>query len=260
MKCPNCGIHYDDGDKECPICGTRRPLFAQSTNPPAARTTAELARTTAGRKKRKPATPPPQTPYTAATTSTQKKASASKPKKKRNPVFIIILIIVLINVIPAIFGAFTSLANSIIESFDDPTHRAEDYYTTPLPDDVFDELTFPYPSVYDGPQGTLTLNEDCTYQVEADGLYETGTIFWWECESEDEYSDPYNFPFEQYRCLCLTFTPTEVERDPLLVPEDYPADDEDRFFSLYIDRETEEIWGVDDFEELFWFRNGEPVI
>ena len=24
MKCPQCGVHYDDSEKECPMCGARR--------------------------------------------------------------------------------------------------------------------------------------------------------------------------------------------------------------------------------------------
>lgn len=28
MQCPKCYVHYDDGDKECPICGTHKPFLA----------------------------------------------------------------------------------------------------------------------------------------------------------------------------------------------------------------------------------------
>ena len=39
MKCPKCGINYDDSDRECPMCGAPKPLFAKDKS--------QLAKTTA---------------------------------------------------------------------------------------------------------------------------------------------------------------------------------------------------------------------
>ena len=277
MKCPQCGIHYDDGDKECPMCGARRPMFAKSTAAPAARSTAQLSRTTAGHKKRKkPASDDWSAAQYQTTTcahpdpadcghkSARPRAAAQKNGRKRNPIVTIIIIIILINVLPALLSGLFAALESLGDSVSGVTRLAvSEVSEAPVPDlpastaPAEERAPFPYPGVYQTETSLFRLYDDGTYSVEAEGLTEWGEVFWWECEDADEYIDGDLFPFDEYRCVSLCLEPVEIDRDPLLVPEDYPADDESRFVSLYIDRETDEVYAVDDFDELFWFSETE---
>lgn len=293
MKCPQCGINYDDGDKECPMCGARRPLFAKSTDAPAARSTAQAARssTTSGQRGSMPtgedwtateyktttcAHPKPRdcshnTPQRSVPPKTA--PTAQKTDKKRNPLVVLIVIIILLNMLPSLLGAVFLAFEELTDALGGLSSRSGVTIDVDV-DRLFNDMdeaesdappakpveSFPYASAFEGARGTLTLNEDKTYTVTANGLRESGSIFWWECETEDDYFDPDIFPFDQYSCIALSLEPTAVERDTLLVPDTYPADDQARYLSLYIDRDTGEMWAVDDFDELFWFGETEQQV
>lgn len=118
MKCPHCGVHYDDGDKECPMCGARRPMF-QSDPSQLARATGRLARphlkggetSWEGEHVTKTCAHPKKKacPHTQALDGRPQPA-----KKKRNKAFwIAILIFALMNILPALVGALEDIVYQI---------------------------------------------------------------------------------------------------------------------------------------------------
>lgn len=118
MKCPHCGVHYDDGDKECPMCGARRPMF-QSDPSQLARAAGRLARphpkegetSWVGEHVTKTCAHPKKKtcPHTQALDGRPQPA-----KKKGNKAFwIAILVFALINILPALVGALEDIVYQI---------------------------------------------------------------------------------------------------------------------------------------------------
>lgn len=229
MKCPHCGVHYDDGDRECPICGTRRPAF-QSDPSPLAKSNGKPAE--AHRKKEKTSW---VGEYVTKTCAHPKKKDCphttlprnSKPQKKKSGKgWIVILIVLLINILPAIVSAIGELAEDFTDSFrvsgvqenidwDSAQIGGEEPW-----DESWQDETCPLLGVW-GVEETRAqaifsqeLDEEYgmeRYEIIADGGYQEHGVYWWyECTEEDGVEFPEEFPAFQYRWYSVEMMVTDL--------------------------------------------------
>lgn len=227
MKCPHCGVHYDDGDRECPMCGARKPVF-RSDPSPLARSTGKLAE--AHRKEEKTSWVGEHMTKTCA--HPKKKdcphtttLNGRPQKKKKGKGWIIILIVILINILPAILGAI----GDIVEEFTDDFREgfAEDFgvIEPAVPDqDIWDESwqdeTLPVLGVWGVPdtraQAVFSQTMDEEYGLEQYGIavdsgyQERGVYWWYECTEEDGIEFPEDFPASEYRWYSVEMIPYDI--------------------------------------------------
>lgn len=164
MKCPKCGINYDDSDRECPMCGAPKPLFAKDKS--------QLAKTTA-----RPAKSDEKHDNMGSILdlgSNNNKNSWSKPKKSgKNKIGIIVIIaVVIINFIPALIGLLSNLVSDIPEQIGKLTVQVE---PEPVPDDdISIDLTNSY--MLDNDEIQFDIFSDGTYNITGMDFNEYGAI------------------------------------------------------------------------------------
>lgn len=114
MKCPQCGVHYDDSEKECPMCGARRPAFGMDASrlAKAAGSLVQLEEPEKRKKRQRRKTDEEAHP-------TALNGKPYKPKKKWGPVKIILLVIILVNFLPMLFGLLFEIAEEVIWKVED---------------------------------------------------------------------------------------------------------------------------------------------
>ena len=154
MKCPKCGINYDDSDRECPMCGAPKPLFAKDKS--------QLAKTTA-----RPASSDNKNTDPMGSIldlGSNKKSSWSKPKKDGKNIIIPVVIIILISVLPALISNITPMISNVTENI---------VQVEPEPDISID-LTNSY--TLDNDKIQFDIFSDGTYCVYGDSFEELGDI------------------------------------------------------------------------------------
>lgn len=169
MKCPHCGIHYDDSERECPMCGAAKPLFGKDKSK-LARSTATLAREVEKTDKRD------------AMSSRLDLGKGKKNKKKKSKMstgFIVILFVILINAVPIIASVFDSLSERLSE------------VTPVVPDHEY--IDFNYCGVWstdDGRQIAIIPEDNeispSKYVVNYDNYTESGEHITYQAFEEDE--------------------------------------------------------------------------
>ncbi|HIV62312.1 MAG TPA: zinc ribbon domain-containing protein [Candidatus Butyricicoccus avistercoris] len=168
MKCPKCGINYDDSDRECPMCGAPKPLFAKDKS--------QLAKTTA-----RPAKSDEKRDNMGSILdlgSNNNKNSWSKPKKSgKNKIGIIVIIaVVIINFIPTLIGLLSNLVSDIPQQIKNVTVHVE---PEPVPDDEISiDLTNSY--MLDNDEIQFSIFNDGTYCVTGAEFNEWGDIITYE--------------------------------------------------------------------------------
>lgn len=206
MKCPKCGINYDDSDRECPMCGAPKPLFAKDKSQ-LAKTTARLAKSDEKRD---------NMGSILDLGSNNKKNSWSKPKKSgKNKIgIIVILAVVIINFIPALIGLLSNLVSDIPEQIKNVTVQVE---PEPVPDD---EISIDVTNLYVLNNDEIQFNifDDGTYCVIVDDFDEWGAI-------TTEYYDDLKVP----------------EYETFLDNNNFVADDFNVFVYVIFENLTEEI-------------------
>ena len=129
MKCPQCGVHYDDSEKECPMCGARRPAFGMDASR-LAKTAGSLVQLEEPEKRKKRQRR--KTDSEAHPTALNGKPY--KPKKKWGPVKIILLVIILVNFLPMLLGFLFGIAEEVIWKVEDTVSDwGADEWNEPLP-------------------------------------------------------------------------------------------------------------------------------
>lgn len=156
MKCPKCGIYYDDSDRECPMCGAPKPLFAKDKS--------NLAKETAY-----PASSDNKNTDSMGSIldlGSKKKTSWSKPKKDGRNTIIAVVIIILISVFLALI---TNIASNISN---------EPEFLNVQVEPVSDELSIETLKCYiiQGDETQFNIFDDGTYYVRSDDLDEWGQI------------------------------------------------------------------------------------
>ena len=226
MKCPHCGVHYDDGDKECPMCGARRPMF-QSDPSQLARAAGRLARphpkgeetSWVGEHVTKTCAHPKKKacPHTQALDGRPQPA-----KKKGNKAFwIAILIFALINIRPALVGALEDIVYQI--RWMQTQEQAREWQAdSPLPgwdgDGIRMEDAIPCAGVWGIAETraqaifSRVLDNEYgleQYEVTADGYRERG-VYYYYINNDADAQFPDDFPQDQYIWYKLVVTPAEI--------------------------------------------------
>lgn len=219
MKCPHCGIHYMDDERECPVCGKRPGILA-----PKKQSKFSGAQQEPISKKSKPAssTKRKQTYNHKKPTSTEAAwqraaagahshdnplaANAGRQKTKGSGCLIVAILLAVFIVAPAIFGmiSFQNVTDSAADWLDN-TFQSDDYddyddiYESCAPSDAFSSGTW--------------VNEDASVTMAVDTA---GTISW--SDSNGDFLDDY--PLFQH--LALTednagdyCSDTELEQYPI---------------------------------------------
>ena len=278
MKCQHCGINFDDGDRECPICGARAGTRGR---------VGELEKKAAAwREKQFEDEPTYQKTRTRKTPIRAQKAKASvKPirevkKGTGKVVAVVVVAILLINVLPSLIPMVMNLFDNFFDgssSFEillddwdsnepDAEAEAEDwvsYDDGALYYERGQEYTYDsdnyvsiYAALYDltGEHAAATLADGTTLDLQVDpgemgdytlrmddgtGTYEEHGYTWCIYNYPDEGIYDENFPPAQYDSLTLALSCSEWSYDGNLYDRyDARQENTDLWLVVYVDRET----------------------
>lgn len=194
MKCPHCGIHYMDDERECPVCGKRPGLLApkkkskftstnaEPTTPKKAKPAASTARKqTYNHKKPDSAQAAWQRASAGAHSHDNPLAAGARKKSKHTGCLVVVVVLVVFFLIPVLLSAisFHDITNSAVNWLDD-TFQSNDYEY-----EDYDDI-YAYCDPSDAfPSGTW-VNEDASVTMVVDA---EGTVFWQDSNGsfQDEY-------------------------------------------------------------------------
>ena len=243
-------IHYDDSERECPMCGARKPILPISTNRP----DTQPAEPAAEKQSRRSAAPAQSVGRPAHAAGHP--ARSSTERKKRTPVLaIIIIMFVLLQLLPLIFGGLGFVLNAVRESL--PEAGIPEILS---PDEPID---FPHHSVWqieNGPELTLSRTPDeydsLRYAVTLSDGAETGYYTAYPCTSADDWYFPEAYPEEDYSWWMVQLSP----EDWAFTGDAPPAYSDSEGYgayggavSIFQSRENpEELYFVSAFDEIPW--------
>lgn len=136
MKCPYCGVHYMDDERECPICGKRSPIFGQKKTAHRHKSLEDVPSTTCSHRdtrdragksreigrdleqypsKRRPAEKQKSKKQKTQTKSWTSAGQEQSEKKKSGSclVRLILFFVIVTGVIPALFSSCGNLIDSL---------------------------------------------------------------------------------------------------------------------------------------------------
>lgn len=243
MKCPQCGIHYDDSERECPMCGARKPAFQKDASR-LAKTTGQLAKPSVRRAR-------PRGERKAEQTGTVRPSGRKeqKPggKSSKIVVLIVILAIVAVNLLPSLVSTVTNSAHDLFS----------DTFGTPDPEPT----AFDYGGAWQAGDESFAVilftNDEQNYQVEAAGYLEFGDYIAYENFPSD-WEFPEQYPADQYSWWTVSLYPQQFEG----LEQAYPDEAEDYasmggYLSFFRSREDpDEVYVYDEFSELPWMEDG----
>ena len=277
MKCPHCGVHYDDGDRECPMCGARKPAF-QTDKSYLAKSNGKLARP-----QKKSTKTSWAGEYVTQTCAHPKKQSCphtatlngkkQKPKKNSKAIWIIILVVILVNLLPALFGMISDVLYDIrMRSFGISGGDVwDDFAPSPEPYSFADGdyAVFPYEGIWLSGDSSLivslrgmTQGQDVTeyesmlYDVACGGYIERGSCFAYPCTSDETWCFPDEFPAEEYTLWRIALTPESMEGVPPF-PYTY-SEGENGTLDMFQSRENpDEIYFYSPYGDTNWMDEGD---
>lgn len=260
MKCLNCGVHYDDSESECPICGTKSgrgkhanvPRYTSYTHDTHSEQdcTHRSFTSAAGQKK------PQRSAVSAPLGGNKNKKEETKAGKAVATV--VAVIIVLAQILPSCArtildngAAFLEENNWSVSAPEPDVPMPDNGYT----DDSFAEADYVYAADLLGSElgveladGTLSLSIDeyDNYTLRRAGAdWDYSESGWLYCELLDSTYDVYNetHSADQYDAYYMEFAPSESESTsgaPELMTDS-------RWLVLYIDRATGDVsfWDYD---------------
>ena len=212
MKCPNCGIHYDDADRECPMCGTRRPWLPGDTS--------RLARPSGKPAKahRNRAKPSWVGEYVTKTCAHPKDSSCPhtgrRSRGKKHTGLPVLLLVALLAVLPA---GVEAVRDAVQDTVWQETGGWDEAEATP---EGWNEET-PWVGIWNLTADNWTWlalsgdvqeeNDLMPYRVTMDEYQESGEYYVYENIGE---TYPDEFPEYQYRWYKLTLFPQETAGTP----------------------------------------------
>ncbi|MDR3767014.1 MAG: hypothetical protein Q3Y08_08305 [Butyricicoccus sp.] len=238
MKCPQCGIHYDDSERECPMCGARKPAFQKDASR-LAKTTGKLARPSVSRwnKTFKPSTETTQAPSLGG--NAERKAKGGNAKIV---VLVVVLAVLAVNLIPVLFS-------KIQETVD----NADYVYAEP-------EMDFPYGGAWQPADGSFTAvfftGDTDQYQVQAGDYVEAG---WYSAfqNTEGDMEFPEEYPASDYTWWMISLYPEQVQGGDWMDQDDLQEYSElGSYVSVYQSRSNpDEIYFYDEFGDVPWLED-----
>ena len=228
MKCPKCGINYDDSDRECPMFVAPKPLFAKDKS--------QLAKTTA-----RPAKSDEKRDNMGSILdlgSNNNKNSWSKPKKSgKNKIGIIVIIaVVIINFIPTLIGLLSNLVSDIPEQIKNVTVHVE---PEPVPDDdISIDLTNSY--MLDNDEIQFSIFNDGTYCVTDAEFSEWGDIITYEYDlgkvpEFETFLLDNGISIDDFNIIIAILTPVDSTEDRYLIIAESYNDEQTFFYDLNSD-------------------------
>ena len=226
MKCPKCGINYDDSDRECPMCGAPKPLFAKDKS--------QLAKTTA-----RPAKSDEKRDNMGSILdlgSNNNKNSWSKPKKSgKNKIGIIVIVaVVIVNFIPALVGLLSNLVSDIPEQIKNVTVQVE---PEPVPDETLVDVT----KIYDlDNEVEFNIFDDGTYYVIGDDFDEWGDVITYEYYADEvpeleTFLLDYGISLEDFNISIAIITAEDSDQDKYIIVAESNSDEQTFFYDLNSD-------------------------
>lgn len=218
MKCPKCGINYDDSDRECPMCGAPKPLFAKDKS--------QLAKTTA-----RPASNDNQNTDAMGSIldlGSKQKNSWSKPKKDGKNIIIVVVIIILISVLPALI---TNIASIISYA---PQNMVQ---VEPEQDDISIDVT----KLYDLNNAVeVNIFNDGTYYITGYDFDEWGYITIYEYDTSEvlEFETfllDNGIDFDNFNIITAVLTPDNSQQDKYILIAESKNDEQTFFYDLNSD-------------------------
>ena len=216
MKCPKCGIYYDDSDRECPMCGAPKPLFAKDKS--------NLAKTTAY-----PASSDNKNTDSMGSIldlGSKKKTSWSKPKKDGRNTIIAVVIIILISVLPALINNVTSIISNVNQNI---------VQVEPVSDD---DTSVEVTKLYNlDNEVDFNIFSDGTYYVIGNDFDEWGYITIYEYDT-DEILEFETFllnngiDFDKFNITTAVLTPDNSQQDKYILIAESKNDERAVFYDL----------------------------
>ncbi len=237
MKCPHCFCNYDDSERECPMCGTRRGVAAcwdarhksithSRTSQSGGRVVPASRPVQAKTSERKTHAPGkyPAAPQ-RSTASWDSGRTAKKAQNRRGKaVGWVVVVFVLLQLLPALLGLVSEVFASVrhdMEFRDDGFHffseGAEGYAAAPEPEPKPEpgyetgEVLLSGAYLSEDTGLSLTIDNDAlTYQLILDDFEQSGD-FYLEYNDPDTSMDYYTeeFPPEEYSSYLLALWHTE---------------------------------------------------
>ncbi|MDO5783809.1 MAG: hypothetical protein Q4P20_01960 [Eubacteriales bacterium] len=225
MKCPHCGIHYMDGERECPLCGKRPGLLAPKKkskfnsadveqeyrpSPKKAKPATSTERKQTYNHK-KPASTEAAWQRAAAGAHSHDNPLAASPRQQKNKAsgcLVVVILFIIFIAASCIFGimSYNDVAHSATDWLDD-TFLSDDYDDS---DDIYESCD-PYEAFSSG----TWVNEDYSLTMVVD---DSGTISW----SDGTKSAVDDYPLFQRLALTEDNASDYCSDDEL---EEYPIDE-----------------------------------
>lgn len=254
MKCPQCMINYEDSERECPMCGARKPT--SRTGAPQSSRSAE----------RPPAEYSDESPQPAGRTT-----RPSTARKKHSPLLTVVIIFVLLQLLPFIFGGLSYLLTEVQESEFFGISMVPDYQNHAVPEREFDEEDFPYAGIWrvdDALEMALALAQtpddagELRYVMSWQENTEAGYYFTYPCTSADGWSFPDAYPEESFTWWMVQLAPVSVfmQSDAAYsLPDNYGEVDAN--ISIFQSRENpEELYFISELGDMPWLTQNESTL
>lgn len=256
MKCPQCGIHYDDGERECPMCGARKPVFRKDASQ-LAKPTGTLAQPISG-KKTKPHKPvsretPEQTPQAAplpGAGKTEPQQSQNNPVRTVKKIVILVVVLLLVNAAPYLVNTIQNTAGDSLERLAPETAISE-------------EVSFPFSGAWQAQDDKFWLilypEDTSSYQVQVGDYTETGTYFAYE-NTADDSDFPEQFPAEDYSWWTVSLSPDEIGNEQQLDAAQSVKDEywqSGSYLSIFQDKnDPNAVYFEAEFDDIPWMTDG----
>lgn len=222
MKCQHCGIHFDDEERVCPMCGARAGSKGRMTRP-------EPKWHGKPRETYTEYHPTIENSSSAKTAKSKARPIKDKPKKKRaKGAVIAIIVIALLQIVPAIFAfVVDDLVPEIESSFGNaPAPEYDSDYSDDYDTDY--DSDYAYDTLYDvfGDNGITVSAFDNVYTFQASGDGSSygvlvtprtaiehpqhGTAFCYREDDEDYYYRD-EYPYDEYIMYSVYLYPEHQE-------------------------------------------------
>ena len=216
MKCQHCGVHFDDDERVCPMCGARAGTKGRMTRP-------EPKWHGKPRETYTDYHPTIANSSSAKTTKSKARPIKDKPKTKKRPWGLMVAVLVILTILPNLF-AF--VVDELIPELEDTfTSSYEPDYGDYDTDYDSDYSAADLSAVLGTDSGTVLDNGDTIrlhyeqpsdewallYTSAAGGTFKSEVDAWCTYADPDEYYYMDDYPAEQYDMYTILLTPDDAE-------------------------------------------------